>query len=76
MTGDSCLSPLTIQARRITRRLGVNGLAVTSETVGTEVRVSLDSNPRIFVHCQVDTPVSVVEEGIRGWMVRGEVPKP
>lgn len=77
MTVDRCdPSPLTKQARRITRRLGAHGLAVTSATVGTEVRVSLDSDPSIFVHCQVDTPVSVVEMGIRGWMARGEVPKP
>ena len=69
-------SPLTKQARRITRRLGAHGLAVTSATVGTEVRVTLDSDPAIFVYCQADTPVSFVEEGIRGWIAYSALSKP
>lgn len=66
----------TKQARRITRRLGVNGLQVTSASVGVEIRVALDADPRIVVHCQVDTPLATVEEGLRGWIARGGVPTP
>lgn len=59
---------LTKHARRITRRLGVRGLQVTSATYGAEIRVTLDDDPTIFVHCQADTPLAVVEVGIRGWI--------
>ncbi len=63
-------TPLTKHARRITRRLGVHGLAVTSETVGHEIRVTWDADPKVFVHCQADTPIDQVEAGLREWIQR------
>lgn len=66
-------TPLTKQARRITRRLRLNGLEVTSETDGAQVRVTLPGDAEYFpivVCCQVDTPVEQVETGVRGWMAR------
>jgi hypothetical protein len=69
---DHDCTPQTKQARRVTRRLRLNGLEVTSESAGGEVRVTLPvvGETPIVVHCQVDTPVEVVEEGVRGWLAK------
>ncbi len=66
------MSALTDHAAAIETALGLNGLAVTCAVVGDEVRVTLpvEEESSIVVHCQADTPVETVEEGVRGWLAK------